>query len=300
MTTDSAINFLRKRKQEASKVNPATTTQGLLSKLNNNIIGALADISEVFLKHQPKVSVSNFPKVERIDFAPVIKAIKEIPIPKETDTRTVLPKPVDLTPVLKAINNLPIPEPINLSPVVQAIRDIPEPKKFPEEFKVKNQIALDRVEDLLSKAVRALEKAPETKNDQLLITELRSLFLSLTEAVSDVKTTSVRVSNAGEFPVTFPIPSFRDVNGNTAQAKLSADGYVITIDASQTALGGYKISDVDDTSSTKYYGYIAIDGNWYILKEASNTYRYAKGSSTYSTNWTNRVGLTYDYYNEIF
>ena len=71
-----------------------------------------------------------------------------------------------------------------------------------------------------------------------------------------------------------------------------------------SGLSVYKVSDVDDDASPNYYGFIDADGNWYILKETvaagNNTYRYAKGASDYTTNWTNRATLTYDYYNEVF
>lgn len=62
----------------------------------------------------------------------------------------------------------------------------------------------------------------------------------------------------------------------------------------------YKISEVDD-SSPAYYGFLDSGGAWYILKENSDgTYRYIKGSSNFSTNWTNRAALSYDYYHNIF
>lgn len=62
----------------------------------------------------------------------------------------------------------------------------------------------------------------------------------------------------------------------------------------------YKISELDD-SSPAYYGFVDAGGAWYILKEDSaGAYRYAKGSSSFSTNWTNRASLFYDYYHNVF
>lgn len=61
----------------------------------------------------------------------------------------------------------------------------------------------------------------------------------------------------------------------------------------------YKVSDID-SSTPSYYGFIKFDGSWYIMKESSGTYRYVKGASSYSTNWTNRASLTYDYYDQVF
>jgi hypothetical protein len=63
---------------------------------------------------------------------------------------------------------------------------------------------------------------------------------------------------------------------------------------------GYRISQLDD-SSPAYYGFTEKAGNWFIMKEdSSGNYRYAKGASSFSTNWTNRAALSYDYYDVIF
>ena len=62
----------------------------------------------------------------------------------------------------------------------------------------------------------------------------------------------------------------------------------------------YVLSGGDDTN--RIYGYINKKGAWYIQKyDSSNfTYKYVKGASDFSTNWTNRASLTYDFFNEVF
>jgi len=74
--------------------------------------------------------------------------------------------------------------------------------------------------------------------------------------------------------------------------------------AIQDPLANYKWADVDDDASPNYYGAVDKDGNWFILKETisagANTYRYVAGTSNYTTNWTNRDSLTYDYFHNIF
>ncbi len=62
---------------------------------------------------------------------------------------------------------------------------------------------------------------------------------------------------------------------------------------------GYKISEVDD-SSPAYYGFTNKTGAWFIMKETSGVYRYISGASSFSTNWTGRAALTYDYYHNVF
>ena len=70
---------------------------------------------------------------------------------------------------------------------------------------------------------------------------------------------------------------------------------------SGTTLEEFHINDVDDAAIPKYYGFEDKGGNWYILRESpSGAYRYSKGDSSYSTNWTNRGSLTYDYFSVIF
>ena len=62
----------------------------------------------------------------------------------------------------------------------------------------------------------------------------------------------------------------------------------------------YAISDLDESGTTKYYWFIDWAGAWYILQITSTTARYIKGAATYTTNRTNRAGLSYDYYYNIF
>ena len=67
----------------------------------------------------------------------------------------------------------------------------------------------------------------------------------------------------------------------------------------------YKPADHDRTGSIIYSGHTDRFGNWYIRKDnntnrSNSSMRYARGSSDYSTNWTNRANLTYNYFHEVF
>lgn len=74
--------------------------------------------------------------------------------------------------------------------------------------------------------------------------------------------------------------------------------------SSSDILASYKISDKDDDASPNYFGFVNADGAWYILKETvsagADTYRYAAGSSSYTTNWTNRASLSFDHFYNVF
>lgn len=64
---------------------------------------------------------------------------------------------------------------------------------------------------------------------------------------------------------------------------------------------GYKITEIDDASSPAYYGFVHKTGAWFIQREeSSGAYRYTKGGTDFSTNWTGRAGLTYNYFHIIF
>lgn len=68
---------------------------------------------------------------------------------------------------------------------------------------------------------------------------------------------------------------------------------------------GFEITELDEDSDTdySYYGFVHKSGAWYIAREekATGSYRYAKGSSSFSSSWDIRKDdITYGYYNNIF
>ena len=73
--------------------------------------------------------------------------------------------------------------------------------------------------------------------------------------------------------------------------------------AEKSPTDGYALCELED-GVTSYYGYVDKDGNWYILKEdALGHYRYAKGSTGFSSNWDNRANeelITYDTFDNVF
>ena len=75
-----------------------------------------------------------------------------------------------------------------------------------------------------------------------------------------------------------------------------------TIDpAEKQSTDGYEISQVDDSSTPSYYGFVHKTGAWYITKEdATGGFRYSKGASAFATGWSSRASLTYDYFDNVF
>ena len=64
----------------------------------------------------------------------------------------------------------------------------------------------------------------------------------------------------------------------------------------------YVSSDVDESTTTRYYGFLSFDGRWIIRKLVTTTgaMTYAQGKNAYDTAWTGRAGLTYVRYNGLF
>lgn len=63
----------------------------------------------------------------------------------------------------------------------------------------------------------------------------------------------------------------------------------------------FQISEIDD-SFVAFYGFTNKDGAWFIMKEDpdNGSFRYIKGESDFSGNWTSREDLNYDYYHNVF
>ena len=81
--------------------------------------------------------------------------------------------------------------------------------------------------------------------------------------------------------------------------------------AIKTPTDGYRINQLDDTSSAtySYYGYTNKDADWFIMRETTSganagDYRYYKKKITdgsFSATWPSRASLSpYDYFDAIF
>ena len=68
----------------------------------------------------------------------------------------------------------------------------------------------------------------------------------------------------------------------------------------------FAVHETDESSDTRYYGYVNHAGYWIIMRQVRTTgvtrYAAGKGGTTahsFATNWTNRASLTYKYINEL-
>lgn len=63
----------------------------------------------------------------------------------------------------------------------------------------------------------------------------------------------------------------------------------------------YVVSDEDEASDPRYYGFLAHDGTWIIMQQTLSTgaYRFVAGHGNFATAYTNRASQSYDYYDQL-
>src|SRR3989338_2363344 len=65
------------------------------------------------------------------------------------------------------------------------------------------------------------------------------------------------------------------------------------------ATDGYRISEIDD-SLIAFYGFTNKNGDWFIMKQDTDSFRYARGNGNLPENWARRDKLTYEDFDKIF
>jgi len=96
------------------------------------------------------------------------------------------------------------------------------------------------------------------------------------------------------------VPSFLgNVDSLESVTIKNTSGNVIN-PAEHSPTEGYNISQIDD-SVPSYFGFVNKDGGWFIMREGEDeAFLYAKGDSNFTKNWSNRVKLTYNYFDGVF
>lgn len=64
---------------------------------------------------------------------------------------------------------------------------------------------------------------------------------------------------------------------------------------------GYRVTEIS-TEDYNYYGFVNKEGNWYIMREdpTEGSFRYVKGDLSFSSGWTRREKMKYDYFHSVF
>uniref|UniRef100_A0A7C4QXL7 Twin-arginine translocation signal domain-containing protein n=1 Tax=candidate division CPR3 bacterium TaxID=2268181 RepID=A0A7C4QXL7_UNCC3 len=173
---------------------------------------------------------------------------------------------------------------------------------LPVYFWLTNFVAVEKIEE--EKKLPKVEVAFEEKKD-LEQNNLKQEIKKINDPLRRQFIKMLGVGGVGLFISTLLNPQkaeaafFGSVPGPGTVAIKDSSGHRID-PAIKKPTDGYSIAQID-TTSPSYYGYQDKDGNWYIVKESSDgSFRYCRGYGNFSSSWTSRSSLSYDYFENVF
>lgn len=236
------------------------------------ILGDIADISQEMLSVADRAEEKNSKHLEALgavltDSREQLVKLAEKEAPEAPDYSK---------PVVEAVSKLERAiKAIKVDPQIKV--DAPQVNVAPSSIDLKGieKILKTDIPKAFTEAIKLVPKTeiPEADNSELL------------RAWEGISEQLVSIENATRMKPQFP----------TTLKVTSPDG---------SSIGGtvWGINDKEDTGTYVYFGFDAADGSWKILRKtiATNVFRYATGSSDYSTAWTNRASQSYDIYSATF
>jgi len=162
----------------------------------------------------------------------------------------------------------------------------------------------DRIESLLKSILDEIPRVEFPEDYPLPDSQLQKLLdafndLATQEGLEDIVSAIKKIRVGGGGGGTDIVGLKNEVNGRDTRVNVATED---TLDEIKTKIGGslenYKVADiVMSESGYNYYGYVDQDENWYIMREGSSgtQYRFASGTGSYETAWTNRASQSYDY-----
>lgn len=259
------------------------------------------------------------------EISALIEAVQSLEPVQKGDIETSIgssiePLVTQLEGISEVISNYQPPEQEQILPILEEIKGI-------ASYIAEKEISLTEIEARLASVKQAIEKADLKADLRTVTDEILKAFADVTLAVSKIELPQVDFSSLEEaiqnlIPIEdgrVPVQLSKNDLNELKKALKEKEVYVGGGGMSQTdmvsALNGsnaakdtsvrdflshYKLTDIDDSSATEYYGYTDKDGNWYIKKVTTTAIRFISGASAYTTNWTNRASLTYAYFYETF
>lgn len=262
----------------------------------HKLIGELKDISITSSGAAGENSKGVEAKLELVTDATerVINAISSLILPTNQSVTE------EIRELRSAVSSLELSPQIEVKPPEVNV-EVPDVKVKVPEIKIPSikvpDIKIERQTIDIKPVVRAIEHLtktlqPDTGRD------------TQEELVSAIQTTTDAITN-----LRFPIPNYilpYSQSGKAAQVGLETDGSIpVTVKDGGSSSSGkptdaYALSNIDDATTTEYYGYEDKDGKWYIKRLVSNTFTFSAGSSNYSAAWTGRASQTYASYATTF
>ena len=283
----------------------------IVKNLQDTIANTAVGSSRALMAHTFSTKIKNFPKVQKVNG--IVTVTNQKRVEKELKINGVT-----LKTILKWLKSFKLPKEIKVSnfpsfpkqlafPKEFKISNFPKFPEFPKNIRISNQPTKELKE--VSKRLESVEKA------------IKGLKLNPTIKVQAAKADKVVVPPANvsvtqqeidyeRLAELIPVTEQLDIIKLAEAIASEVAGLVVSVgggggtrkEGLDDLTRAYNIADKDDVGATKYFGFTGRTGNWYILREntTNQTYRYVKGSSGYTTNWTGRAALSFDYYNEVF
>lgn len=261
----------------------------LISNLPNEM--KISNPSEIKTDFPNGINIENLPEIQKVE----IMNQKKSPITQKIsgDVNILNQKEVQK---IKGKVNIDFPETQKVKGEV-SITNFPEFPEYPKTQKIKGDVNITNLPAPIKIDPHKFTEAFRSKDVRKYIP------VRLTNGKEWIEELIKVVGGGGGGGGT---AAYEYENGTAGRGLINSDGHVqVTVVSSEDILNKYKVADVDDDdATTKYYGFTDITGAWYIMKEFVNgiidEYRYTKGDDAYTTNWTARSGLTYNYFNNIF
>jgi len=130
--------------------------------------------------------------------------------------------------------------------------------------------------------------------------EVKKLFNNMVEKYeSGIKISNLKeVELKPEVKVNVPDVHIPEIKIPEAKINIPAP----TVIKEEDVFSQYKPADVMEDNNTKYYGYVAKSGEWFIMREVNNNnnikYRYASGKGNYPEAFIKRAKQDYKYFDE--
>ena len=218
----------------------------------------------------------------------------------------VFPKKLQVTGETKITN---LPETQKVEGELE-IKNFPKSQKIFGEVEIKN---FPKQKEIQKVEITNLPAQKEITKPSWVDSIIDGMLMKLATLLATVSAKTVEMIIRSNITVDFAKPQFVipvDIHGKPIDYSpqfrttnvVVGSGSSATSSAITDPVTGYKVADIDESGTVKYYGFMNKSGNWYVMANdtSANTFRYVKGTSGYATNWTNRATLTYDYFNIIF
>lgn len=301
--TEGAIASLQGSIEEATQVQSEDTASlaQVVSETPKPIVAKLEEIKSAAL-----VNNRILKDISLKDHADIIEKLDSI-----ASILSVPEKETDITPIVSAQNDGVSAITMALETLTKAVNE----KEYPEFPEIPEQKELVKIDGEVKVAkpswYSALDLSP-IKRILETIADKESTDLSyFSKPLASIKELLTKIYEKKDPEFKFNKDGLLKVEvdrsggggGRLTPTESSALINAATEETLQSTLFNYKLARLPVTGDTLIYlGYLDKDGNWYIteIDEDNGTQKYVKGTSGFTTAWSNRASNTYLDFDSIF